>query len=147
MKTLLLVSFAITYAFAFSDDFINEINNKQTLWRAGRNFPENTTISDIRHLLGVKPLPQEIEEKIPIVHHDLNEISLPDSFDSREIWPDCKTIKQVYDQSSCSSGWVSINLRNNCRWSYFEIILKNCSFFYYDIRIDRSNILAAIMTY
>lgn len=126
MKTLVFVSFAFTYAFAFTDDFINEINNKQTLWRAGRNFPENTTISDIRHLLGVKPLPKEIEKKIPIVYHDLNKISLPDSFDSREIWPDCKTIKQVYDQSSCSSSWVSINFRNNCRRSYFENILKNC---------------------
>lgn len=106
MKILLFLSF-YTYVYALSDEFINEINSKQNLWRAGRNFPENIAVSEIRGLLGVKTLPQEIFENIPIKYNEVYDGDLPESFDARETWSQCKTIKQVADQSACGSCWVS----------------------------------------
>lgn len=108
MKTVLVVSFTLTCVFAFSDDFINEINSKQTLWKAGRNFHENITLSEVRGMLGMKTLPQKIAEKIPIKYHEVDNEWPPESFDAREKWPNCKTIKQIPDQSACGSCWVSL---------------------------------------
>ncbi|KAK1805481.1 hypothetical protein P4O66_019780, partial [Electrophorus voltai] len=34
------------------------------------------------------------------------EFSLPDSFDSRDQWPNCHTISQIRDQGSCGSCWA-----------------------------------------
>lgn len=99
--------FASNCVYAFSDDFINEINSKQNLWRAGRNFPDNTTILEIRRLLGSKALPREIFENIILKNHEMNDGDLPETFDARETWSQCKTIKQVADQSACASCWVS----------------------------------------
>lgn len=31
---------------------------------------------------------------------------LPDSFDSRVLWPNCSSIKEVRDQSTCGSCWA-----------------------------------------
>lgn len=31
---------------------------------------------------------------------------LPESFDAREQWPNCPTIKEIRDQGSCGSCWV-----------------------------------------
>lgn len=32
---------------------------------------------------------------------------LPESFDAREQWPNCPTIREIRDQGSCGSCWVS----------------------------------------
>lgn len=106
MKIVLFVALAITNVFALSDDFINEINSKQNLWTAGRNFPENMTLSEIRSLLGLKTLPQQVFEHIPIKYHEVDAGDLPVSFDARAKWSNCKSVKQVADQSSCGSCWV-----------------------------------------
>ncbi|XP_076844214.1 cathepsin Bb isoform X2 [Brachyhypopomus gauderio] len=34
------------------------------------------------------------------------DLSLPDSFDSRDQWPNCNTIGQIRDQGSCGSCWA-----------------------------------------
>ena len=34
------------------------------------------------------------------------DMSLPKSFDAREQWPNCPTIKEIRDQGSCGSCWV-----------------------------------------
>lgn len=107
MKIVLLVFLAFTCVSAFSDDFIKEINSKQNQWRAGRNFHENITLSEIRNLLGMKRLPLEIRKKIPIKYHGLNVDDLPENFDARTNWSDCRSIKRIADQASCGSCWVS----------------------------------------
>lgn len=38
--------------------------------------------------------------------HDVEGIKLPDSFDPREQWPNCPTLKQIRDQGNCGSCWV-----------------------------------------
>lgn len=36
----------------------------------------------------------------------LEKISLPESFDSRDAWPLCSSIREVRDQSNCGSCWA-----------------------------------------
>lgn len=102
----LLLGISCVLAYENSDDFINEINSKQNFWRAGRNFHKDTPMSEITRLLGMKSLPQEILETIPVVQHKIDPNELPESFDARAQWSQCKTIKEVADQSACSSDWV-----------------------------------------
>lgn len=35
-------------------------------------------------------------------------VQIPDSFDSREEWSDCASTKEIRDQGSCGSCWVSL---------------------------------------
>lgn len=104
----LLLALTCVFAYENSDEFINEINSKQNLWKAGRNFHKDTPMSDITRLLGVNSLPQDVLRTIPIVKNDVDVDDLPEAFDARVQWPQCKTIKKVADQSACSSGWVRI---------------------------------------
>jgi len=36
----------------------------------------------------------------------VNKVAAPDSFDSRDNWPNCKTIGEIRDQSACGSCWA-----------------------------------------
>ena len=76
--------------------YINEKSN--TTWQAGQTKFQDWSISSIKGLLGV-PLEgiNKITEKLEIVHHhDVSD--LPESFDSRDNWPDCPTLKEIRDQ-------------------------------------------------
>lgn len=88
-----------------SDEFIKSINSLQSTWTAGKNFGDNVKLSYIKNMLGVLPNHQnflpEVEE------HQLEGFELPTEFDSRQKWPNCPTIKEIRDQGSCGSCWVS----------------------------------------
>lgn len=108
MKILLFLVLTFQYVFTteLSDEFINEINTKQNLWTAGRNFPLNFPV---RKLMGLKRLNQALLKDMPIVKHEINESDeIPESFDARTKWSECKSIGDVPDQSACGSGWVNI---------------------------------------
>ncbi|XP_023016606.2 cathepsin B isoform X2 [Leptinotarsa decemlineata] len=87
----------------FSDEFIDYINSQQTTWTAGRNFDKNTPVSHVRKLLGAvkSPVPRSVTN---VVLHS-EDTPIPESFDSRENWPDCNIIRVIKDQSSCGSCW------------------------------------------
>lgn len=103
-----VLSFSCTFAFDNSDEFINEINTKQNFWKAGRNFDVKIPVSHLRGLLGAKLLSKREYKTIPVKLHEIDDtIEIPKSFDSRTQWPNCKTIKEIADQSSCGSCWVS----------------------------------------
>lgn len=89
------------------DSLINEINTKQNLWTAGKNF-HDTPFSELGFLAGTKQLPENILRTIPVVIHDNNTDDIPESFDARTQWPKCKSIQEIRDQSACRSDWVSL---------------------------------------
>lgn len=72
--------------------------------KAGRNFPADTPLKYFRGLMGV--LPGHQNHMPPIHVHNLENVEIPDSFDSREQWPECPTIREIRDQGSCGSCWV-----------------------------------------
>lgn len=111
MRILLFLFLVYTSISAFnnSDEYIDEINTKQNLWRAGRNFDKNTPSSVIYRLSGMKILPRHVLQNIPLMIHDIKEGEIPESFDARTNWSNCRTIKEIQDQSSCASCWVSRN--------------------------------------
>lgn len=88
-----------------ADEFIDSINSQQSQWKAGRNFDETISMKYIRKLMGV--LPDNDQHKLPEIIHELEYSEIPENFDSREQWPHCPTIKEIRDQGSCGSCWVS----------------------------------------
>lgn len=86
-----------------SEEFIAEINNKQSTWKAGKNFEIDEY--DLVKILasGVK---RSNHTKIYRKLHDESE-DIPESFDSREVWPECADIiGLIRDQSRCGSCWA-----------------------------------------
>lgn len=84
-----------------SDELVNYVNKRNTTWQAGHNF-YNVDVSYLKRLCGTflggpKP-PQRV-----MFTEDLK---LPESFDAREQWPQCPTIKEIRDQGSCGSCWA-----------------------------------------
>ena len=44
--------------------------------------------------------------RLPVLHHDIENVVFSDSFDARTQWPDCPSIGQIRDQGACASGWA-----------------------------------------
>ncbi|KPA80405.1 Cysteine peptidase C (CPC) [Leptomonas pyrrhocoris] len=90
-------------------DFIAEINAKaKGQWTASAENGHVITgksRDEIRRLMGVRDmrndaLPQRVFTKQELAR------DIPESFDSAENWPQCKTISEIRDQSSCGSCWA-----------------------------------------
>uniref|UniRef100_A0A646QG84 CathepsinB n=1 Tax=Hemiscolopendra marginata TaxID=943146 RepID=A0A646QG84_9MYRI len=86
-----------------SDDMINYINSLNTTWKAGRNFHEKTSLNYLKRLMGVKP--DSKNYRLPEAVHQIPN-SIPATFDARDQWGNCPTIKEIRDQGSCGSCWA-----------------------------------------
>ncbi|CAH1789020.1 unnamed protein product [Owenia fusiformis] len=75
----------------------------ETTWKAGPTF-KGKSVEFVKRLCGVikDELELILEEKV----RDITYNSIPDSFDSRTKWPNCPTIAEIRDQSSCGSSWA-----------------------------------------
>ncbi|KAL1487761.1 hypothetical protein ABEB36_015596 [Hypothenemus hampei] len=111
LTAFLVVSLAVASQGASIDphplslEFIDQINEKATTWVAGKNF-EISDWERVKKLAsGVLPGSYSLENVGSINPHDESE-DVPESFDSREAWPNCASIKQIRDQSSCGSCWA-----------------------------------------
>jgi cathepsin B len=85
---------------------VAEINAANTTWTAGLNgrfadIPLRAAKSwmgvDMEHYLAT--LPAETSS-------DFSNVAVPEEFDSRTNWPNCPTIAQIRDQSTCGSCWA-----------------------------------------
>lgn len=88
-----------------TEPFIQSINEKATTWTARKNF-EGWTAEQLRSLAGVIGISRDPNETLPVVRHETRD-GIPDSFDSREIWPFCESIRTIRNQGACGSCWVS----------------------------------------
>uniref|UniRef100_A0A224YDF6 Cathepsin B n=1 Tax=Rhipicephalus zambeziensis TaxID=60191 RepID=A0A224YDF6_9ACAR len=86
-----------------SDEMINFINNLNTTWKAGRNFDKNVPMSYLKKLSG--GLYESPKDRLPLRTH-VKHPDLPEFFDAREQWPNCKSISLIRDQSNCGSCWA-----------------------------------------
>ncbi|CAH1634793.1 unnamed protein product [Spodoptera littoralis] len=87
-----------------SDEFIAFLNSKQKFWKAGRNFPKNKPITELRKLLGA--LKDTKYFNLQKVDHVSTCINLPESFDPRTKWPNCPSLNEIRDQGQCGSCWA-----------------------------------------
>ncbi|PIA60895.1 hypothetical protein AQUCO_00300424v1 [Aquilegia coerulea] len=89
------------------DSIIAKINsNPKAGWEAAMN-PRfaNYTVAQFKHLMGVKPAPQNDLLNVPVITHPRS-LKLPNQFDARTAWSQCSTIPQILDQGHCGSCWA-----------------------------------------
>lgn len=85
-----------------SEELVAHVNSIQSLWRAGHNpHFEGKTEQFVRGLLGVVKGDFELPKRYITPAENI-----PDSFDSRDAWPNCPSIKMIRDQGSCGSCWA-----------------------------------------
>jgi len=80
-----------------TDKFINDINSAQSTWKAGPSKFMAMSKESVKRLMGVRPDYFEQIKSFPTIEHEVP-AALPDSFDAREQWPNCASIKEIRDQ-------------------------------------------------
>ena len=112
VTTLLLVTlFAVATLARFNNkvfiDFksiVEHVNSVQKSWVAGHNaYFDNKDLKTIKGMMGALETPEHL--RLPLKEIEPLE-DIPESFDSAERWPDCESLKEVRDQSTCGSCWA-----------------------------------------
>jgi cathepsin B len=86
---------------------INFINESQNDWVAGVNTKfEQATVKEVKYLLGTfLTSHEELRKKVPFI--EVEELQgLPEEYDARVQYPNCESIKEIRDQSTCGSCWA-----------------------------------------
>ncbi|CAJ0929405.1 unnamed protein product, partial [Mesorhabditis belari] len=86
-------------------ELVNYVNSVQSSWKAelSPKFAQYPNAIKQR-LMGVKNIGIPMKYKINQV--DTVRADIPASFDSRQQWPNCPSINNIRDQSSCGSCWA-----------------------------------------
>jgi len=88
-----------------TQQFINEINSAQSTWKAGPSKFDSMSEHAIKRMMGVRSDYFEQIKHVKPIEHEVP-AALPDTFDAREQWPNCASLKEVRDQGSCGSCWA-----------------------------------------
>ena len=90
--------------FIEQEPIIEFINNLKTTWKAGHNkYFDGKTIDEIKSLMGTLETPDEL--RLP--EKDIEPLEdIPTEFFSAKQWPNCESIQEVRDQSTCGSCWA-----------------------------------------
>eukprot|EP00698_Gefionella_okellyi_P006350 TRINITY_DN15719_c0_g1_i1.p1 TRINITY_DN15719_c0_g1~~TRINITY_DN15719_c0_g1_i1.p1 ORF type:complete len:309 (-),score=60.32 TRINITY_DN15719_c0_g1_i1:100-1026(-) len=102
-----VLAIAFTLVAASRYDLIDAVNNNPaSTWIAGvnQNFARAST-ADIKKLLGWR---KEAHRRGRIFRHAgaAAGLSLPDTWDATQSWPNCTTIGNIQNQASCGSCWA-----------------------------------------
>jgi cathepsin B len=86
------------------NNIIERINEKTPLWEAGANERfADMSLKQVKRLLGALKTP--VEKQLPKM--TITPLKgLAESFDLRQAWPQCESLKEVRDQSNCGSCWA-----------------------------------------
>jgi len=79
----------------------------QTTWVAGVNNKfKNASLKEFQSYLGAIKTPKKLlESELPTMNF-VEDLALPDNFDLREAFPQCESLKEIRDQSTCGSCWA-----------------------------------------
>lgn len=88
-----------------SVEMIEHINAQKTTWKAGHNKRfDGVSIDIIKGMMGLKGFEML---GLPIVDPRTEaKVDLPDTFDGRDQWSNCPSLKEVRDQAACGSCWA-----------------------------------------
>lgn len=80
------------------------VNSAQNHWKAGRNNRWDVAdLAAIKHQMGTI---RNTNSKHGLAVVDTITAPIPDTFDPRDNWPNCDSIKEIRDQSNCGSCWA-----------------------------------------
>uniref|UniRef100_A0A2M3Z876 Putative cathepsin b n=1 Tax=Anopheles braziliensis TaxID=58242 RepID=A0A2M3Z876_9DIPT len=89
----------------FNDAFLRRVLARARSWKPDTNFRSNIHYHTFRSLKGIGE--SRTGFKVPIKHYDyVYDIDIPESFDSREQWPKCDSLREIRNQGTCGSCWA-----------------------------------------
>ncbi|CAL8089180.1 unnamed protein product [Calicophoron daubneyi] len=89
------------------DRVVEHVDLKTGAKWLGRKSSRFNSVDEMRMMLGARRNPPDVRKKYPVVdRRPENGEPLPDEFDARKRWPNCKSIGMIRDQSSCGSCWA-----------------------------------------
>ncbi|CAD6192882.1 unnamed protein product [Caenorhabditis auriculariae] len=89
-------------------ELINYVNSKQSLFtvKLSDHFAHYPDLIK-KQLMGVKNTQvSDLDRMNEMTHPEIDDSTIPESFDSRTQWPNCPSIQKIRDQSSCGSCWA-----------------------------------------
>ena len=86
------------YDFKKHEKLVAHINKLKTTWTA------KVTGLDIKPLIGT--LPPKKGQELPRKKFAKKMTDFPESYDLRDVYPECETIREIRDQSNCGACWA-----------------------------------------
>ena len=131
---LAAVSAGISNEDSFRESFVRKINSLSTTWKATTTSRVSQLSTDEFKVL-INPSGFVRDPRIPTKTFTAAELAAaPASFDSRENWTHCASMRQIRDQSQCGSCWAVSSVET--------ITDRTCIKYGYDVILSAEDMLA-----